>query len=67
MPMWQNFAKSGHTAVDPSGQSYKHFMLVNYDSMVRNMVYFPVRYDSRVVIYKRKMFIRLATEKVSAV
>ena len=26
------------------------------------MGYFPVRYDSRVVIYKRKMFIRLATE-----
>ena len=25
------------------------------------MVYFQVRYDSRVVIYKRKMFIRLAT------
>ena len=25
------------------------------------MGYFPVRYDSRVVIYKRKVFIRLAT------
>ena len=25
------------------------------------MGYFPVRYDSRVVIYKRKMFIRFAT------
>ena len=25
------------------------------------MGYFPVRYDSRVVIYKRKTFIRLAT------
>ena len=25
------------------------------------MGYFPVRYDSRVVIYERKMFIRLAT------
>ena len=25
------------------------------------MRYFPVRYDSRVVIYERKMFIRLAT------
>ena len=25
------------------------------------MGYFPVRYDSRVVIYDRKMFIRLAT------
>ena len=24
------------------------------------MGYFPVRYDSKVVIYKRKMFIRLA-------
>ena len=26
------------------------------------MGYFKVRYDSRVVIYKRKMFIRLATD-----
>ena len=26
------------------------------------MGYFSVRYDSRVVIYKHKMFIRLATE-----
>ena len=25
------------------------------------MGYFPVRYDSRVLIYERKMFIRLAT------
>ena len=25
------------------------------------MGYFPVRYNSRVVIYERKMFIRLAT------
>ena len=25
------------------------------------MRYFPVRYDSRVVIYEHKMFIRLAT------
>ena len=27
------------------------------------MGYFQVRYDSRVVIYERKMFIRLATER----
>ena len=27
------------------------------------MEYFPVRYDSRVVIYERKMFIRLATDR----
>ena len=27
------------------------------------MGYFQVRYDSRVVIYERKMFIRLATEQ----
>ena len=27
----------------------------------RNMGYSPVRYDSRVVIYECKMFIRLAT------
>ena len=26
------------------------------------MGYFPVRYDSRVVIYKRKVYIRLATD-----
>ena len=26
------------------------------------MGYFPVRYDSRAVIYERKMFIRLAIE-----
>ena len=26
------------------------------------MGYFQVRYDSRVIIYKRKMFIRLATD-----
>ena len=26
------------------------------------MGYFQVRYDSRVVIYERKMFIRLATD-----
>ena len=25
------------------------------------MGYFPVKYDSRIVIYERKMFIRLAT------
>ena len=30
------------------------------------MGYFPVRYDSRVVIYKRKMFIRLATGVANA-
>ena len=29
------------------------------------MGYFPVRYDSRVVIYERKMFIRLATGECS--
>ena len=28
------------------------------------MGYFPVRYESRVVIYERKMFIRLATDPV---
>ena len=44
-----------------SGQSYKHFTLVNYDSMVVIWGIFPVRYDSRVVIYELKMFIRLAT------
>ena len=28
------------------------------------MGYFPVRYDSRVVIYEHKMFIRLATDVI---
>ena len=28
------------------------------------MGYFPVRYDSRVVNYDRKMFIRLATDRM---
>ena len=28
------------------------------------MGYFQVRYDSRVVIYEHKLFIRLATEKI---
>ena len=27
------------------------------------MGYFPVRYDSRVIIYDRRGFIRLATDK----
>ena len=31
------------------------------------MGYFPVRYDSRVVIYERKLFIRLATESILAI
>ena len=41
-----------------SGQSYKHFTIVNYDSRLENTPY----YDPRVVIYDRKMFIRLATD-----
>ena len=49
------------------GQSYKHFMLVNYDSRLENTPYYDPRlentpyYDPRVVIYERKCFIRLAT------
>ena len=31
------------------------------------MGYFPVRYDSRVVIYEREMFIRLTTEYNSVI
>ena len=30
------------------------------------MGYFPVRYNSRVVIYERKMFILLSTESLIA-
>ena len=39
-------------------------MVTGRDSQTegRNMGYFPVRYNYRVVIYERKMFIRLATE-----
>ena len=28
------------------------------------MGHFPVRYDSRVVVYERKIFIRLATDVI---
>ena len=42
------------------GQSYKHFTIVNYDSRV-NMGFFQVRYESRVVHYDLRGFIRLAT------
>ena len=45
-----------------SGQSYKDSMLVNYDSRVESISNLPVIYDSRVVIYERNMFIRLATD-----
>ena len=31
------------------------------------MEYFPVRYESRVVNYDRRCFIRLATERVTAI
>ena len=41
------------------GQSYEHFTLVNYDSRV--VIWVPVKYNSRVVIYDSKMFTRLAT------
>ena len=44
-----------------SGQSYKQFTLKMYVSS-HNMGYFQVRYDSRVVIYDRRAFIRLTTE-----
>ena len=44
-----------------SGQSYKHFTLINYDSRVVPDWKIPQLYDPRVIIYERKMFIRLAT------
>ena len=50
--------KSWRVWSDTCGQSYKHFTLVNYDSRLENTPY----YDPRVVIYERKMFIRLATD-----
>ena len=44
-----------------SDQSYKHFTLVNYDSRV-NFRQLSGQYNSRVVIYDCKMFIKLATQ-----
>ena len=46
--------------LDTSGQSYKHFTIVIYDSRVARLGNCPC-YDSRVVNYDHKMFIRLAT------
>ena len=43
------------------GQSYKHFTLVNYDSRVVPDLKLPPYYNPRVIIYERKMFLRLAT------
>ena len=43
------------------GQSYKASTLVNYNSSSRKYKQFTCNYESRVIIYKRKMFIRLAT------
>ena len=57
---WHN---SIHVWLLGCGQSFKHFTLINYDSRVVIWGYFPVRYESRVVIYERKMFIRLATDR----
>ena len=45
-----------------SGQSYKHSTIVIYDPRVVIWGVFKSRYDSRVVIYERTLFIRLATE-----
>ena len=44
-----------------SGQSYKQFTLVIYESRVVIGGYFQVRYDSRVVNYDHRGFIRLTT------
>ena len=44
-----------------SGQSYKASTIVIYDSRVIPDLKIPPYYDSRVVNYKRKLFIRLAT------
>ena len=53
---------------DTSGQSYKHFTIVNYDSRVITWGIFKSgRYDSRVVHYDRRGFIRLATVKAFSV
>ena len=44
-----------------SGQSYKASTRVNYDSSSHKDNQFISIYESRVVIYKRKTFVRLAT------
>ena len=49
-----------------SGQSYKQLMLVIYDSRVVIWGYFQVKYDSRVVNYDCRGFIRLATDTIPA-
>ena len=47
--------------IESSGQSYKYFMLVNYDSRVLMNWQFSGEYDSIGIIYERKGFIRLIT------
>ena len=44
-----------------SGQSYKPFVTINYDD--RKIGQFSSQCDSRVVIYNRKLFIRLVTDR----
>ena len=49
-----------------SGQYYKALYDRNIQLYSRNMGCFQVRYDSRVVIYERKLFIRLATGRIQS-
>ena len=44
-----------------SGQSYKVSTIINYDSIVVKWGFFQVRYDSRVISYDRRGFIRWVT------
>ena len=59
----QHFNKQSYSLdkILSCGQSYKTFYACKLRLQDRNMGYFQVRYDSRVVIYDCKMFLRLAT------
>ena len=45
-----------------SGQSYKAIYASKLRLYSRSIKQFPSQYDSTVVIYERKLFIRLATD-----
>ena len=54
-------SKSSPQLAIPVVNLIKHFTIVIYDSRVARLENAP-NYDSRIVIYTRKMFIRLATD-----
>ena len=60
-PLWWAFSGGSKSCSHGPRQSIKHFTIVIYNSRVVWLGNCPY-YDSRVVNYDRKMFIRLATE-----